>query len=40
MSFGTPPGWVARERVSGAMTTRCCNGTGPIWVGEKSLDTG
>src|ERR1700710_1253966 len=32
------PGCSERERVSGAITTRCERATAPIWIGENSLD--
>ena len=38
-SFGTSSGRSARERVSGAMTTRCVSFRFPIEIGVNSLDT-
>src|SRR5882757_1821792 len=37
MSLGTPPGCSARERVNGAITTRCFKGNDPSCTGVNSF---
>jgi len=35
MAFGISPGCSDRERVRGAIATRCDKVNGPTWIGEK-----